>query len=144
MMSTRWAAPYLTIPYIAGGRGPAGCDCWGLVRLVYQEQRGILLPAYSDVDGEDLRAIARAMLEGCDGRKASPWVAAPAPWRAFDVVLMCGPDRSPGGGRLPVHCGVMVSPRLMLHTEADSAAVIVDLDDATVASRRMGVWRHVG
>lgn len=139
---TRWAADYLAIPYLAGGRSEAGCDCWGLVRLVHQRQRGVLLPLHAEIQGEDLRAVARAMMEGSAGAAASPWQRAEYPAR-HDVVLMSGSARGAGGGRIPVHCGVMVDDRLMLHIERDCDAVVVPLDDPTVARRIMGVFRHV-
>ena len=40
---------YLKIPYKDGGRDWTGCDCWGLVRLILAEERGILLPAFDSV-----------------------------------------------------------------------------------------------
>lgn len=139
---TRWAADYLAIPYVSGGRDEAGCDCWGLVRLVHMRQRGVLLPSYSEIETEDLRAVARAMLAGSDATAASPWRRVEDP-ATYDVVLMAGTARGATGGRIPVHCGVMVDGQRVLHVEADCDAVIVGLDDPTVARRIMGVWRHV-
>lgn len=40
---------YLAIPYRKGGRTWDGCDCWGLVRLVLKEERGIILPSFDSV-----------------------------------------------------------------------------------------------
>ncbi len=41
-----WAGDYLGIPYLFGGAGRDGADCYGIVRLVYAERFGVKLPAY--------------------------------------------------------------------------------------------------
>lgn len=38
---------YIGIPYKLGGRTTAGIDCYGLVKLVYERERGIVLPDWS-------------------------------------------------------------------------------------------------
>jgi hypothetical protein len=40
---------YIGIPWIDRGRGIAGCDCYGLLRLVLSELRGVELPSLSDL-----------------------------------------------------------------------------------------------
>ena len=38
-----WVADYVGLPWEPYGRTRAGVDCWGLVRLVYEERLGICL-----------------------------------------------------------------------------------------------------
>lgn len=37
---------YIGIPFVLGGREYTGCDCYGLVRLFYEDYFNIILPKY--------------------------------------------------------------------------------------------------
>lgn len=43
-----WITSYLGIPFQDHGRTREGVDCYGLVRLIYEERRGITLPSYTE------------------------------------------------------------------------------------------------
>lgn len=58
---------YLSIPYQHGGSSFQGCDCLGLLRLVYREEYGITIPEYSGYrergrldDPEEVRGLPAA------------------------------------------------------------------------------------
>jgi cell wall-associated NlpC family hydrolase len=66
-----WVTRYLNIPFKERGRTRAGVDCYGLVRLIYQEQRHIELPSYTEhyattADYEEITALVR-------GEAGSKW-----------------------------------------------------------------------
>lgn len=76
----KWAVKYIGIPYVRGGCTEYGADCWGLVRLVLRQERGIDMPALSIGQAGNARALRRCF----------------AGWRAedlrrlveFDIVTM--------------------------------------------------------
>lgn len=47
------AGTYVGIPYADHRSDRSGCDCWGLVRLVYRERAGVVLPAYAGDYGDE-------------------------------------------------------------------------------------------
>lgn len=128
---TGWSAPYVGIPFLDGGRDRAGCDCWGLVRLVYAEVLGIDLPSYGEIAARDVVAATRQIREASAAR---PWVPVAGPAQPMDVLVMAG---------RPLHVGVMLDARRVLHVEAATAAVIVEVERCThVRARRLSLFRH--
>ena len=49
-----WINDYIGLPYKWGGREWDGLDCYGLVKLVYREEYGIILPDWA-TDAIDLK-----------------------------------------------------------------------------------------
>ena len=49
---SRWLNEYIGIPYKFGGRERAGLDCYGLIKLIYQDRYQITLPDWvvDDID----------------------------------------------------------------------------------------------
>ncbi|PZR89637.1 MAG: phage tail protein [Stutzerimonas stutzeri] len=130
---THWSTPYIGLPYLNHGRDRAGCDCWGLVVLVYRECLGIELPSYAgdyvstDERGEIAELIAHH-------REVGPWQSVEDP-REFDVAIFRrGPHAS--------HAGIVVRPGSMLHVPFDQAR-IEDYRRGQWAPRLTGIYRHV-
>lgn len=97
---------YVGLPYLDKGRDRAGLDCWGLLRLVYEEQAGIILPSYAEhySTAEDRQAIADLIA----GRQ-QPWSEiAEEAVKPLDGLLMCH-------GGLERHVGVVVRRGYVLH-----------------------------
>jgi len=128
-----WTDAYIGLPFIADGRTRAGCDCWGLVCIVYTEQMGIILPPYDGILGQqsaaDLLRISRAIK--VESRKWRPTIT-PGP---FDVALF-------RKGGIPSHVGVLVDRRHMLHISDETAAVIENISAPLWKQRLAGFYRY--
>ncbi|MFG1343206.1 C40 family peptidase [Xanthobacter autotrophicus] len=127
---TGWAADYVGIPFLDGGRDRSGCDCWGLVRLVYAEVLGIDLPSHGEISAHDMARVSPLIREGS---ACAPWLPVAGGAKPFDVLVMRG---------RPLHVGVMVDHRHVLHVEASTASVIVAIDNPQVRWRRLNLHRH--
>ena len=124
-------AQYIGVPFVDGGRILAGCDCWGLVRLVLREQCLIELPDYGEISARDLARVTATMRREAD---AEPWCPVEREQvRQFDVVLMRG---------RPLHVGVMLSAARVLHVEAKTGSVCVEVSHPSVHSRLLGFRRY--
>lgn len=98
-------ADFVGLPFRDHGRDRAGADCWGGVRLVLAELRGIVLPDYGDGYREtmDGAGISVAIREGLvrDFQK----VDGPQP---FDLVIFNLAGK-------PWHVGLVVGRHRFLH-----------------------------
>ncbi|OAO02719.1 C40 family peptidase [Roseovarius indicus] len=131
-----WAGRYIGLPFVDGGRGPGAVDCWGLVRLVFAQERGIDLPTYGEISAKQLLAITRAIEAGQEAPEVWRQVETP---EAFDVAVM----RS-GSSWRPCHVGVMVDRKRVLHVEKASSACLEHVTDQLMKHRITGFWRHTG
>lgn len=143
-----WHAAYVGIPFVEHGRDRAGCDCWGLVRLVWKEQAGLDVPCHGTVYGatRDGRPIADAIRAGLAGEEE--WEPVPAgDERPFDAVLMKGfwwDEEAEARKVSPIHVGLVLAPGTLLHIEHGTGAVLVDYRaDRTISRRVVGFWRPV-
>jgi len=118
-----WADAYIGIPYLRHGYDRQGADCWGLLCMVMAEVFGHALPRH-DV------WLDRASYEG-----AAEWTPVPlGDVEPGDVLHMWGIH---DGARVPLHCGVIVEPGLVLHTEGPAGSIIEDY------RRKRAAWRPI-
>lgn len=103
--------------YKAGGREGLALDCWGLVRVFYDEQLGIQLPSYEHVN-TDLSLLECAKM--FEQESFTKWVEVPEP-RSGDVVLLKTRRRA-------MHVGIFIKGGSVLHIEENQMAVIEPLD----------------
>jgi len=138
-MRPAWVTSYLQIPFVERGRTRAGLDCWGLVRLVFQEQRGIELPSYAEdyattTDHEEITAL-------CRGEVASQWREIPTTEaQLFDVAIF----KILGD---PIHFALVLDPPYVLHTLRGSWSHAADRWDSILWKNRLERivrWQPVG
>jgi cell wall-associated NlpC family hydrolase len=124
---------FVGIPWKDKGRDSSGCDCWGLVRIVYQEILGINLPNY----GEDYSNLAdKKELAALIGKGASLWKEVKeGEEEVLDLVLL----RQSG---LPIHVGVVIGRGLMLHVPTEQSSTIVSYRGLLYKKRVDSFYRY--
>ncbi len=106
---THWSAPYVGLRFAPRGRERGGIDCYGLLRLVWAEVAGVILPRH---DGccDEAGTIARESM-------AFTEVAADEA-RPLDAVIMNTDVMECGKWvQRPLHMGVVAAPGWVLHIE---------------------------
>lgn len=135
-MIDTWWNNFVGIAYRPGGSDEKGCDCWGLVRLVYRRHFGIDLPGVVlDVTpGETPESTAIAPV--LDLARDSFWerVSVPQPGDVA-VFRVKGHDS---------HVGLVTTPGYMLHVREGHEAVIEAYDRRFWKNSFRGVYRWKG
>lgn len=116
---------YQRIPYAALQSNFTGCDCYGLVCLIYRTERGLEPPQI----GYKARRAGFAL----EGQPGAAWERVDAP-EAFDVVgFHSGQDMT--------HCGVMLDATNFLHIFEGGTPSVARVSDGRFRSRLAGFWR---
>ncbi|MBL1148205.1 MAG: phage tail protein [Pseudomonadota bacterium] len=128
-----WAGHYIGLPFREHGRSIAGTDCWGLVRLVLQEQFAAVLPSYA----ADYQTTGNATELGkLIGQEAEKWIAISAGQEKLgDVIVL----RMRGA---PMHVGLVLGDGRMLHIEKHINSAIEDYRSRRWRERVTGFYRH--
>jgi cell wall-associated NlpC family hydrolase len=113
MSRSHWWTDYIGVPFLDRGRTRNGCDCYGLVHIVYLSELRLALPSY---EGTYATVKDAAAVQAAWARFSSFWrrIEDPEP---FSVALF-----EFSNGRL--HCGVMIDSRRMLHVEEGKDACV--------------------
>lgn len=129
-----WIAQYVGIPYRALGRDRDGCDCWGLLAMIYREQFGRDLPDYNNqrwTKGADANAVGSGA-----ATYASQFVPVPFGEEALgDGVLL----RMRGH---PLHVGLVLAPGWMLHTHESADSCVESYERFIWKNRVIGIYRY--
>jgi cell wall-associated NlpC family hydrolase len=129
--SETWEGGYVGIPYSDRGRDRHGCDCWGLVRLVYRERLEIILPSYRESYEASNDPVSAS---GAIAKYKGTFTEVQQP-RPGDVVLL----RVIGN---ETHVGIYLEGRRMLHAMKGTNSCIVNLRSKAWTRRVAGYFRH--
>lgn len=130
-----WESQYQSIPFVDKGRTFAGCDCWGLVRLILFREKNIETPSYDTISADDLIAVEKQQrVPGWTHVPTNAWNAARVS-QPFDVALL----RFPEG----FHLGIVSSARKLLHTCAGTGVVHLGFSHFSIAPRFVSLHRRV-
>jgi cell wall-associated NlpC family hydrolase len=143
-----WVRQYIGLPFLTMGRDRAGCDCWGLVRLVLKEQFNIEIESHAD-EYDD--ALAGAVVAPLIEKHKPEWLEIAA--RAADMSDAQWIEAVADLGNLgdvallrargwPSHVGLIVARGRMLHIEAGIETMLERLDSPIWRQRVVGLYRH--
>lgn len=127
-----WWNQYIGIPFVDGGAGPSGCDCWGLVRLIYRQEFGIDLPGVVYETMPEAKSIQAAL----ELTRDAFWEPVDMP-RAGDVLSL----RVAGHES---HVGIVTTPGHMLHMPEHEDSVIEPYTSRRWKERVIGIYRYAG
>jgi len=129
-----WTTRYIGLPWALGGRGEAGLDCWGLVRLVLGREFGVELASYDGLDWR--RPDHSATAATLTAAELGDWSAVEASWeRPADVIML----RIAGH---PLHVGVIAGGGYMLHIQLGIETCLERYDGIAWRDRVCGFYRH--
>lgn len=126
-----WAAKYIGIPFADHGATLAGCDCWGLVRMVYADVLGVHLVDFAAEYESSTDESAPRLID----KVRSGWLEVDHPL-PLDVILLKIQGR-------PWHVGIVAAKNKMLHVTRGVDAVIDDYTRPMWARRIEGFYRWV-
>lgn len=128
---------YLRIPFKSGCRGFDGCDCGGLVWLIYKHELGIELPDWTDL-------YSGTRIE--NSLELAETVSTVLGEHATEIEFK---DRQPFDvlsfriGTDPIHVGLVLDKKYFMHTMQGFTRVVVErFASPQWADRITGCYRH--
>jgi cell wall-associated NlpC family hydrolase len=139
-MDKFWMQKYLRIPYKTRGHDFTGCDCGGLLRLVYKEELNIDLPdweeRYISTHRESFSALDTIFDEQTSTIGDFPMQVPLDEVQPFDALVF-------RMGKFNVHTGVVIRKGKFLHVQEGGNTTVEDYTGLRWKNRLVGVYRHV-
>ena len=97
---------YLEIPFVDRGRDNNGCDCYGLISLIYKNELNIELEAFGGISVKDRKTIKETLeQESCC---SDQWIKVDDP-KPGDVVVL-------NVKGVPTHVGLIINGKNFIHS----------------------------
>lgn len=128
-----WISKYVGLKFEQLGRSEGGIDCWGLVRLVYEQELGIILPDYTELyhSVTDKAGIASVVQMA----REDSWIKIEEP-EPLSVIMLNIYGR-------PVHVGIVEDSSWFVHSHQDDYSVRERFSDMKWKNRVEGFYRYV-
>ena len=123
---------FIGIPYLERGRCLQGCDCWGIVKIVYSFLWGIELPEYP-YSLSDSEKIKTAM-----NRPDYSWIKTNSPDKKVIAVMATNFKRNNECN----HVGLFISKREMIQSTINIGSHIVNIGSDMWMKRIRGYYRY--
>lgn len=136
-----WVSDYIGVPFREKGRDRSGLapgvDCWGGVRLVYMERRGIVLPSHDTeyTSVRDTAGAANIFLDEVQRGKR---------WRQVDEPEVLDIARFFMGKHSGWHVGLVVARGQFLHWREGVNGAVERLNSPLWEGRLQGFFRFAG
>lgn len=123
---------YIGIPFKVHGRDKSGLDCYGLVRLFYQNELGVILPDTLDyIDNINSYNAARKTVQD-----TGKFVKIENPeFGAIGLFRFMG---------MPTHVGVYIPNGKLLHVKVKSNSVLQKIESCWLGKRLEGWYKFLG
>ncbi len=119
---------YVNIPYKYKGRDFNGCDCWGLVKLIFKKEKGITLPDFWYTDFWEEENFIKNNIRNVNIIKVD------YPFKIFDVLLFYNKKRN-----IVSHMGLIIEDDKFIHTYLKNASRVDRLDKYWISRLYQGV-----
>lgn len=122
---------YLMLTYANKGRDIAGVDCWGLIRLIFKEERNITLARCDGyLDSEDKEQTEKVILS----ESLAHWEQVNKPAK-YDAVVFDLAGK-------PSHIGMMISDSEFIHALKGRGVTIERISNVLWRRRVQAYYRY--
>jgi len=133
---------YINVIYKHKGRDFSGVDCYGLVYLIFKEEKGIILPDLSEIkysyNLKDDDPDFIPMLVDKHGKKIM--IEIKRFYKPFDILILYG---GIGNYNIANHMGIFLNDISFLHITNNTRSLVSKLD-TYYSSKIYKVLRYVG
>lgn len=126
---------YIGIPFVDGGRTLEGADCFGLLKIFYNNEFNIDVPDTRIKPDQPRRIFANYLKE-----ISEHWEETEALEKGTVVAMAMNPNHP----KLVTHFGIMIDDKRLLHTLKKCESHITTLDNPAIKNTIKGYykWYH--